>query len=67
MVCFLIIDIVNTLFYSKYIKALVPAPDAGTHKNRPDRFDIHMTGSHAIPRQAREQADFYYHTGLYLS
>ena len=37
---------------------LVPAPRAGTQKNRPYQSDIYTVSFHAIPRQAREQGSF---------
>ena len=36
----------------------VPALDAGPQKSKPYQSDVYMTGSNAIPRQAREQDSF---------
>ncbi len=56
-------------FYDKSTALTITLQFYGTHllsQKTTITGDIHMTGSHAIPRQAREQADFYYHTGLYF-
>ena len=36
----------------------VPALDAGPQKSKSYQSDVYMTGSNAIPRQAREQDSF---------
>ncbi len=36
----------------------VPALDAGPQKSKPYQSGVYMTGSNAIPRQAREQDSF---------